>query len=364
MESHTVVYNLESTEPDTSSNLTSPYLTSSDLVYYCFYYTIIFLITLFTIIGNLLVISCVVRYRHLKNCCNYFILNLAVSDLLMGLIYTPYNLSHMEIPQIRETMNTWHLCLFLLAGVEVFHCCSAWSLVAITVTRYISIFDPLRYHDRVTARRTAAAIVSIWIFSAFYSFVQYVRPVHKVNFHGLCRYELMYDELWHSLTISTVVVLIPLVIMMTLYIRIWLVVRKQVRAMSIEHGHSFRHELKVTKMIAMILGYFCLAWMPLLIFLFVEFTCHCEINRYIRAVVRIFLHTNSAVNFVVYGMCNREFRAAFKSTLTPLFCCENVRPKSGHVDQRNGAGVCEEKAQKRLVRLCKERKQPIKDTFL
>ncbi|XP_077982008.1 adenosine receptor A1-like [Glandiceps talaboti] len=343
-------------------NSSSEGLTSDDIIYYSFYYSIIVIITLVNIVGNLLVITSVIRFRHLRNVCSYFIVNLAVSDLLMGLIYTPYNLSHMEIPEIESSMDSMFLCLFFLGGVEVFHCCSAWSLVAITVTRYISIFHPLRYHERVTPRRTLLAITLVWVLSFSYSFAQYARPVDQVNFHGRCRYELMYTQLWHTLAISTFVFMIPLTIMITLYTRIWLIARKQLRAINYDHDRSsFKHEWKITKMIAMILGYFVLAWTPMLVFLYIKMSCDCEVNRYIRAICRIFLHSNSAVNFIIYGVCNTEFSAAFRRSLTQMFYCKKVYP---HVNfnQRNGTVI--QKRKGRLAKLCTERGRPLKITFV
>ncbi|KAJ8315357.1 hypothetical protein KUTeg_007507 [Tegillarca granosa] len=59
----------------------------------------------------------------------------------------------------------WSVCRFLVAEVLALEICSSYHLVAITVNRYIAIVYPLRYHEYVTNKSTAATVVSIWIFS-------------------------------------------------------------------------------------------------------------------------------------------------------------------------------------------------------
>jgi uncharacterized membrane protein YidH (DUF202 family) len=48
-------------------------------------------ISLITILGNFLVIAAVVRERSLKSSTNYYIVSLAVADLLVGLVVMPFN---------------------------------------------------------------------------------------------------------------------------------------------------------------------------------------------------------------------------------------------------------------------------------
>lgn len=50
---------------------------------------------------------------------------------------------------------------------------SSYHLVAITVTRYIAIVYPLRYHIWVTTKTTTIAIAVIWILSQGSSLIMY-----------------------------------------------------------------------------------------------------------------------------------------------------------------------------------------------
>lgn len=53
--------------------------------------SILIAISLITIFGNTLVISAVIRERNLKSATNYYIISLAVADLLIGLVVMPFN---------------------------------------------------------------------------------------------------------------------------------------------------------------------------------------------------------------------------------------------------------------------------------
>lgn len=46
---------------------------------------------LITIFGNTLVICAVIRERYLKSATNYYIVSLAVADLIVGLVVMPFN---------------------------------------------------------------------------------------------------------------------------------------------------------------------------------------------------------------------------------------------------------------------------------
>ena len=78
---------------------------SDDIVFYTFNIGLICLISVVNIVGNTLVIQSVLRHRTLKVPGNYFILSLACSDLITGIIYPVYNISHMVIGNVLNTLG-------------------------------------------------------------------------------------------------------------------------------------------------------------------------------------------------------------------------------------------------------------------
>lgn len=91
-------------------------------------------------------------------------------------------------------LGQWNVCRFLVTEVLALEICSSYHLVAITVTRYIAIVYPLRYHLYVTTKSTKFVISAIWILSQGVCIVMYTiyNPGTISNtiqkYEGGCRY--------------------------------------------------------------------------------------------------------------------------------------------------------------------------------
>lgn len=78
-----------------------------DTAFYVFYYGLFFLITCVNLIGNFLVIVTVLRHENLRQPCNYFLVSMAVSDWIFGLFYPVYNIGHMKVAAVEETLGEY-----------------------------------------------------------------------------------------------------------------------------------------------------------------------------------------------------------------------------------------------------------------
>ncbi|KAJ7997301.1 hypothetical protein DPEC_G00227550 [Dallia pectoralis] len=97
---------------------------------------------LFAIVGNILVILSVVCNRHLRIPTNYFIINLAIADLLLSTTVLP-------VSATLEILDHWvfgRIFCDIWAAVDVL-CCTAsiMSLCVISIDRYIGVRYPLHY---------------------------------------------------------------------------------------------------------------------------------------------------------------------------------------------------------------------------
>ena len=132
----------------------------SKLFAYCF-------ILLGSFIGNISIIIIVYRHRYLRKTVNYFIVNMAVSDLLFPLSVIP-----VEISQL--ITNSWHWHVSGISGsifctsfyfIQNFSLhVSTQSLVWIAVDRFIAVVFPIKVALISTEIRTIA-ITSTWIFA-------------------------------------------------------------------------------------------------------------------------------------------------------------------------------------------------------
>lgn len=91
-------------------------------------------------IGNGLVIVAFQRERRLRRRTNYYIVSLAVADLLVGLVGIPCAiLTSIGLPR------HLHLCMFSVSLLIVLCTVSILSLVAVSADRYWAILYPMAY---------------------------------------------------------------------------------------------------------------------------------------------------------------------------------------------------------------------------
>ncbi|XP_073831175.1 dopamine D2-like receptor isoform X2 [Musca autumnalis] len=124
---------------------------------------ILIVFPIFTLFGNILVIMSVFRERSLQTVTNYFIVSLAIADLLVAVVVMPF--------AVYALVNvTWGLpyfaCDFYIAMDVICSTSSIFNLVAISVDRYIAVTQPIKYAKHRNSRRVCLTIIMVWAISA------------------------------------------------------------------------------------------------------------------------------------------------------------------------------------------------------
>lgn len=118
------------------------------------------------VVGNMLVIIAIATEKNLKNLQNWFIANLAVSDLFLGLIIMPFSLA-------KELMGYWifgEIWCDIHSATDVLLCtASIMNICLISLDRYWSITHAIDYLKKRTPMRTGLMICCVWILSALIS---------------------------------------------------------------------------------------------------------------------------------------------------------------------------------------------------
>ena len=133
--------------------------------------------------GNILTILAVRLSRRLRCVIsNYLILNLAISDLLVGLTL-PYHLAF----YVSETINKIEItCILRFVMISLASCASVFNVSAIAADRYIAIIHPFNYSTRVTRKVIFGTISIGWISSIAIA----TMPVYWNNFDSTSVCEL------------------------------------------------------------------------------------------------------------------------------------------------------------------------------
>uniref|UniRef100_A0A3Q4H9W4 Muscarinic acetylcholine receptor n=1 Tax=Neolamprologus brichardi TaxID=32507 RepID=A0A3Q4H9W4_NEOBR len=120
------------------------------------------MLSLVTVIGNILVVVSFKVNRQLKTVNNYFLLSLAVADLIIGVI--SMNLYTAYLVMGKWAMGNW-ACDLWLAIDYVASNASVMNLLVISFDRYFSITRPLTYRAKRTTRRAGIMIGLAWFVS-------------------------------------------------------------------------------------------------------------------------------------------------------------------------------------------------------
>lgn len=130
----------------------------------------------FSVFGNSIVIYVMSREKKLRRRSNYYIVSVAIADFLVGLIGIPCSIymvdsfifvkkcykSYFTLQRITSGPHNFVMCLtfisFLLGILSV----SIFSLVAVSVDRYLALCHPIFYRQSFYARATKRIIGICW----------------------------------------------------------------------------------------------------------------------------------------------------------------------------------------------------------
>ena len=131
-----------------------------------------------TITLNTLTILALRRTSHLSKTLKMLLLNLAVTDLGVGLLAQPsYVVYLVMIIQGKTQTFTSEITLQIVYITGKFlSYVSFFGVVALAADRFLSIYLHLRYQELVTYKRVLAVVVSIWILSAILALIFSLRP--------------------------------------------------------------------------------------------------------------------------------------------------------------------------------------------
>ncbi|KAM3610402.1 uncharacterized protein V6R79_003522 [Siganus canaliculatus] len=314
----------------------------------------------FGIVGNILVILSVVCHRHLRTVTHYFIVNLAVADLLLSSTVLPFS-------AIFEIVDRWlfgRVFCNVWAAVDVL-CCTAsiMSLCVISVDRYIGVSYPLRYPTIMTKRRALLAVMLLWVLSIIISIgplFGWKEPAPEDE--SICK---ITEEPGYAIFSAVGSFYLPLAIILVMYCRVYVVAHRESQGwkeghkteksdserviLRIHRGNTtvaddealrnrthfalrllkFSREKKAAKTLGIVVGCFVLCWLPF--FLVLPISSIFPQYRPSDTVFKITFwlgYFNSCINPIIYPCSNQEFKKAFQSLLG-VHCLRTV-PRQHH----------------------------------
>ncbi|XP_077280812.1 5-hydroxytryptamine receptor 2A [Temnothorax americanus] len=189
-------------------------------------------------LGNILVCLAVVLDKRLHNVTNYFLLSLAVADLLVSLFVMPMG----AIPGFLGYWpfgvvwcNVYVTCDVLACSASIMHMCF------ISVDRYLGIRNPLRTRHTSTKRMVGFKIAAVWLLAMLVSssitVLGIINPTNIMPRPGVCVINNRAFFVFGSL----IAFYIPMIVMVTTYILTLQLLRKKARFVAENaEGDQFR----------------------------------------------------------------------------------------------------------------------------
>ena len=255
------------------------------------------LVALATILGNTLTITAFSRRQVQKKRARFLLVNLAVTDLMVGSITVPLYIY--VIGGQFWTIYPAALAVFKTMD-SITGLASIFSISVISLERLFSIGWPIR-HRNSTIRPYIAAITMTWLYAG-------VVPTLQTVF-----------QLFSFETYAHVVVLslsTPLVVTVISYCFLWIKKRRYSARMSCRRVEQ--EDVKLARTLLVVAIVFFFSWMPFLV-LSAKILYSCSINSCfafspdVLNFTKLLHYGNSCANPIIYTMRISSFRLALKS---------------------------------------------------
>ncbi|XP_041118738.1 5-hydroxytryptamine receptor 2B-like isoform X1 [Polyodon spathula] len=180
-----------------------------------------------TLGGNILVILAVSLERKLQNATNYFLMSLAVADLLVGLLVMPIALTtvlfNSEWPLPTSLCPIWIFLDVLFSTASIMHLC------AISLDRYIAIKKPIQHSQFKSRAKAMGKIAVVWLISIGIAIPIPIKGLQDETNTFKNKTCLLNNDRFRGFIIfgSTAAFFVPLAIMMVIYLLTIQVLRKK-----------------------------------------------------------------------------------------------------------------------------------------
>ncbi|GJQ87690.1 GPRGHP2 [Trypoxylus dichotomus] len=285
------------------------------------------------LLGNVAVCLVIIRHPSMHTATNYYLFNLAVSDLTLLIFGLP-----------NDVALYWHQYPWLLGETfckvralfsEMASYVSVLTIVSFSTERYLSICYPLYLYTMSGLQRAVRIIACLWVISFFsalpfalYSSVDYLNfPPDTDNLLEESAFCAMFSqpESVPLNELSTFIFFIlPMLVMAVQYTKMGMKISKSTRQ---PLGKSVHRDSKksqshrtIIKMLAAVVIAFFISWAPFhaqrLLYYYGRDSPHFpEINAYMFFITGILYYFSSTVNPILYNVMSNRYRTAFKDIL-------------------------------------------------
>ncbi|PSN53994.1 Allatostatin-A receptor [Blattella germanica] len=266
----------------------------------------------------------------MRSTTNLLIINLAVADLLFIVFCVPFTATDYVLP-FWPFGDIW--CKIVQYLIVVTAYASVYTLVLMSLDRFLAVVHPITSMSIRTERNAIAAIAVTWVVILLASVPVYLS-------HGEVTYTYSSAEHTACIIFFLTSYATPLALICGLYL--WLLVRLWRGAAPGGHvsAESRRGKKRVTRMVVVVVVIFAVCWFPIQLILVLKSVDKYEITNtsvMIQIISHVLAYMNSCVNPILYAFLSDHFRKAFRKVIN----CGNV-PNAQNVPRYQRASTIQQ----------------------
>lgn len=310
----------------------------------------VFMPIIFTIgvLGNIAVIIVFFRIKGMRTVTNHYLTNLAIADMIFLLLAVTDRwvlyVSSKIVNDYSYTSRAFCKTFPYIQDVSIIVSC--YTVILVTVERYIAICWPHKFKQLSTRPRALMLCSFFWMFALLYKipdlffidnkqerlrwpegeeFEQY-STTRTICTYCIDKHEQSCNRFRKSLALDQIMLLMVIPITMVLYTLIVLQLQK-LNSNNIRSTSSTKMKKQVVRMLIVTITVYVICITPFRILNLCDILGLTIPPTYIWAIVnigRIMTYTNSAINPIIYNIMSDRYRFAFRETF--FFCFAGYTP--------------------------------------
>ena len=285
-----------------------------------------------SLFGNWLVIHVVKKNRTMKTTMNFLIVNLSCADLLATALLTCYSIKfvYTGLEWISSDVFGEVSCKVMYYILMVSFFSSVFSIIAITIDRFLGVTRPLRHKS--LSRWTKVVLLFIWSMALIVPTEELLSYTVIVILGKPYCLPIFERPMTRVILFSVLCFLVPLVFMIVLYsIIAYRLCTRHVPGEPSDHQRRMasRTARKVTTMMVTVIVVFVICWAPLFVvsagLIVAKPSIWLSLGPFFLPLSLWLCMCNAWANPCLYALFNENFRREFRQTLrgchTSKICC-------------------------------------------
>ncbi|XP_046847953.1 melatonin receptor type 1A-like [Xenia sp. Carnegie-2017] len=278
----------------------------------------IFAIT--ALMGNLLVLKAIHRFRRLRTYSNTIICNLSLADVLFSTFVAPINAFYWSQEKLQPSSFTCHVTG---VGALLFGISSIYTLVFVSIERFLAITYPLKHRQVFSTKVIGIGLMIIWLSTLAICLLSFAVSKYKYIesfYHCIAAWD---ESLAYTVTIICVGNVLPMLVLIYCNVRVFKVIRDRRKLSKIRMTNPNRDKVNAMKssqkrasfIVMIVISVFVISWTPYCLSMLCLAIDGCRLPPWFMSASVVLTIANGSFNPLIYGLLNKNFRRAFAELL-------------------------------------------------